>query len=59
MEHPAAMSPIYIIANTPMTSFRRFIMAGFPATNPTQLQPQIDKTIQYEKYTMPDPTYFE
>jgi hypothetical protein len=31
----------------------------FSATNPSQLQPQIDKTIQYEKFTMPDPSYLE
>lgn len=29
----------------------------FSATNTTQLQPQIDKTIEYEEYTMPDPSF--
>ncbi|RLD80834.1 MAG: hypothetical protein DRJ15_06030 [Bacteroidetes bacterium] len=29
------------------------------ATNPSELQPQIDKTLQYEKYTMPDPAYLD
>ena len=29
----------------------------FSANNITQLQPQIDKTLQYEKYQMGDPTY--
>ena len=29
----------------------------FSAQTTAQLQPQIDKTIQYEKYTMPDPSY--
>jgi len=29
----------------------------FSANNLTQLQPQIDKTLEYEQYTMPDPTY--
>lgn len=29
----------------------------FSAQNVAQLQPQIDKTLEYEKYTMPDPTY--
>jgi len=29
------------------------------ATNATQLQPQIDKTLQYEQFTMPDPAYLE
>jgi hypothetical protein len=29
------------------------------ASNPTELQPQIDKTLQYEKYTMPDPSYLD
>ncbi|HNS16595.1 MAG TPA: C25 family cysteine peptidase [Bacteroidales bacterium] len=29
----------------------------FSATNPDQLQPQIDKTLMYEQFTMPDPSY--
>ena len=29
----------------------------FSAQNTGQLQPQIDKTIEYEKYLMPDPSY--
>ncbi len=29
------------------------------AQNPVQLQPYIDKTLQYEKYTMPDPSYLD
>ena len=29
----------------------------FSATNVDQLQPQIDKTLEYEQYLMPDPTY--
>jgi PKD repeat protein len=29
----------------------------FSAQNTTQLQPQIDKTLEYEQYTMPDPSY--
>jgi hypothetical protein len=29
----------------------------FSAQNTTQLQPQIDKTLEYEKYLMPDPSY--
>ncbi len=29
----------------------------FSATNPEQLQPQIDKTLMYEQFTMPDPSY--
>ncbi|MFH0867113.1 MAG: C25 family cysteine peptidase [Bacteroidota bacterium] len=29
----------------------------FSATNSTQLQPQIDKTLEYEEYTMPDPSF--
>jgi len=29
----------------------------FSANNLTELQPYIDKTLMYEKYTMPDPTY--
>jgi len=29
----------------------------FSATNVDQLQPQIDKTLEYEQYLMPDPSY--
>ena len=31
----------------------------FSANNTTELQPQIDKTLEYEKYEMPDPNYLE
>ncbi len=31
----------------------------FSANNTTELQPQIDKTLMYEKYEMPDPAYLE
>jgi PKD repeat protein len=31
----------------------------FSATNTTQLQPQIDKTLMYEQYTMPNPSYLD
>lgn len=31
----------------------------FSAQNSAQLQPQIDKTLEYELYTMPDPTYLQ
>ncbi len=31
----------------------------FSATSVNQLQPQIDKTLQYEQYTMPDPTFLD
>jgi hypothetical protein len=29
------------------------------AQSPAQLQPQIDKTLEYEQYTMPDPSYLQ
>ncbi len=29
------------------------------ATSTSELQPQIDKTLQYEEYTMPDPSYLD
>jgi len=29
----------------------------FSATNPTQLQNQLDKTLMYDQFTMPDPSY--
>ena len=31
----------------------------FSANNTIELQPQIDKTLMYEKYEMPDPSYLE
>ena len=31
----------------------------FSASNPAQLTVQIDKTIQYEQYTMPDPSFLQ
>jgi hypothetical protein len=31
----------------------------FSANNLTQLQPQIDKTLQYEQYLFPDPTFLD
>ena len=31
----------------------------FSANNTSELQPQIDKTLMYEKYEMPDPSYLE
>ena len=31
----------------------------FSANNLTQLQPQIDKTLEYEKYLFPDPTFLD
>ncbi len=31
----------------------------FSATNLTQLQPQIDKTLEYEQYTFPDPSFLD
>jgi len=31
----------------------------FSANNLAELQPQIDKTLEYEKYEMPDPSYLE
>jgi len=39
--------------------FPEIYYGRFSANNPTELQPQIDKTLQYEQYTMPDPTYLE
>lgn len=37
--------------------FPEIYYGRFSAQNPVQLQPYIDKTLQYEKYTMPDPDY--
>ena len=31
----------------------------FSATNASQLAPQLEKTLMYEQYTMPDPTYLD
>ncbi|RKX25781.1 MAG: hypothetical protein DRP46_11580, partial [Candidatus Zixiibacteriota bacterium] len=52
-----------------VTDFKYFELTGdqlpdiyygrFSAQNTSQLQPQIDKTLEYEKYEMPDPSYLE
>ncbi len=39
--------------------FPEIFYGRFSATNTSQLQPYIDKTLQYEQYTMPDPTFLE
>jgi hypothetical protein len=38
-------------------NFPEIMYGRFSAQNPTQLQPQIDKTLEYEQYQMPDPSY--
>ncbi len=38
-------------------NFPEIYYGRFSAQNTTQLQPQIDKTLEYEQYTMPDPGY--
>ncbi len=38
-------------------NFPEIYYGRFSAQNTTQLQPQIDKTLEYEMYTMPDPSY--
>jgi hypothetical protein len=37
--------------------FPEIYYGRFSAQNTTELQPQIDKTLEYEQYTMPDPSY--
>ncbi|MDF1543855.1 MAG: C25 family cysteine peptidase [bacterium] len=37
--------------------FPEIYSGRFSAQNPTELQPQIDKTMEYEQYLMPDPSY--
>ncbi len=37
--------------------FPEIYYGRFSAQSPAQLQPQIDKTLQYEMYSMPDPSY--
>lgn len=39
--------------------FPEIFYGRFSAENSSQLQPYIDKTLQYEQYTMPDPSYLE
>jgi hypothetical protein len=39
--------------------FPEIYYGRFSAQNTSQLQPYIDKTLQYEKYTMPDPSYLD
>jgi PKD repeat protein len=38
-------------------NFPEIYYGRFSAQNSTELQPQIDKTLEYEQYTMPDPSY--
>ena len=37
--------------------FPEIYYGRFSANNPDELQPQIDKTLEYEEFTMPDPSY--
>lgn len=39
--------------------FPEMYYGRFSAQNTSQLQPQIDKTLMYEQFTMPDPAYLE
>ncbi|MBM3436814.1 MAG: Gingipain R, partial [Bacteroidetes bacterium] len=39
--------------------FPEVIYGRFSATNLAQLQPQIDKTLEYEQYTFPDPAFLD
>ncbi|KAA3631744.1 MAG: gingipain R, partial [Calditrichaeota bacterium] len=39
--------------------FPEIYYGRFSAQNTAQLQPQIDKTLEYEQYQMPDPSYLE
>ena len=39
--------------------FPEIYYGRFSANTTTQLQPYIDKSLEYEKYTMPDPTYLD
>ena len=39
--------------------FPEIFYGRFSAQNTTQLQPYIDKTLQYEQYTMPNPTFLD
>ena len=39
--------------------FPEIFYGRFSAQNATQLQPFIDKTLQYEQYTMPNPSYLD
>ncbi len=39
--------------------FPEVFYGRFSAQNAAQLQPYIDKTLQYEQYTMPDPSFLE
>jgi PKD repeat protein len=38
-------------------NFPEIYYGRFSAQNTSHLQPQIDKTLEYEQYTMPDPSY--
>lgn len=52
------VSDLYYVEYT-NDNFPEVYYGRFSAQNTAQLQPQIDKTLQYEQYTMPDPSYLE
>ena len=37
--------------------FPEMFFGRFSASSAAELLPQLDKTLQYEQYTMPDPSY--
>jgi len=43
--------------SSPPDDFPEIYYGRFSAQNTAELQPQIDKTLEYEQYLMPDPTY--
>ncbi|MCK4305411.1 MAG: proprotein convertase P-domain-containing protein, partial [Candidatus Eisenbacteria sp.] len=47
----------YCEFSSPSDDFPEIYYGRFSAQNTAELQPQIDKTLEYEQYLMPDPTY--
>jgi hypothetical protein len=55
-DYGAHISDLYFCEFTG-DNFPEIYYGRFSAQNPSDLQPQIDKTLEYEQYTMPDPSY--
>ncbi|MCK4606963.1 MAG: hypothetical protein KAU35_06680, partial [candidate division Zixibacteria bacterium] len=47
----------YCEFSSPSDDFPEIYYGRFSAQNTAELQPQIDKTLEYEQYLMPDPSY--
>lgn len=51
------ISELYFVAVTPGDKIPDILTGRFSARNSAELIPQLEKTLQYEKYQMPDPSF--